>query len=103
MKFLVRATIPIDTGNEMVRSGPDMQALIDKVMADVQPEAVYFCIESGQRTVYSVVNVTESADFVRIAEPLWLSLGCDVDIIPAMTPDDFAAAAPHLQSAASKY
>jgi hypothetical protein len=104
MKFLLRATIPNETGNDLSRSGPEgMQALMNKVMSDVRPETLYFCIESGQRTLYAFVEVAEASDFVRIAEPFWLSLGCDVDIIPAMTQEDFAKAGPHIAAAAAKY
>jgi hypothetical protein len=103
MRFLVRATIPVETGNELVRSGADMGALLETVMSDVRPEAVYFCIENGNRTLYAVVDIADSADSVRVAEPFWLSLSCDVEFIPAMTQDDFGKAMQTIGSIAGKY
>jgi hypothetical protein len=103
MRFLVRATIPVETGNDMIRSGPEMDALLQKVLGEVRPEAVYFCAENGHRTLYLVVDMTDASELPRIAEPFWLSLSCDVEFIPAMTQADFAKAATHIASAASKF
>ena len=103
MKFIVRATIPVDTGNEMVKDPGYMQQLLDKVMGDLRPEAVYFCIESGQRTVYSIVNLEKASEWPRIVEPLWLALGCDVEVIPAMSQDEFGEAMGVIAEVAKKY
>ncbi len=103
MRFRVRATIPVDAGNDMIRSGAGMQELLDKLMADIRPEAVYFCAEAGQRTVYMVVTIAETSELPRIAEPLWLALSCDVEFIPAMSQEDFGAAMGHVAAAGAKY
>jgi|SRR5581483_4742392 len=103
MKFIVRATIPVDAGNDMVRSGPAMQQLIDKVMGDVRPESAYFCVEAGQRTVYLIVNVEKTSELPRVAEPFWLALSCDVEFIPCMSQEDFGEAMGILGPIAAKY
>src|SRR5687767_10211407 len=89
MLFIVKATIPNEAGNEMVRSGPAMKALLDKVLGDVKPEAAYFSVADGQRTLFLVVNIDEAEEMVRIAEPLWLGFEADVDVYPAMSVSDF--------------
>ena len=55
MRFLVKATIPLHTGNAMVKD-PNFQQRMDTVMGDVMPEAAYLTVEDGQRTIYFVVN-----------------------------------------------
>ena len=61
MKFLVKATIPVEAGNAMVKD-PNFQSRMDMVMGDVRPEAAYFTIEDGQRTGYFIVNVDSPED-----------------------------------------
>ena len=100
-RFIVRATIPVDAGNDMVRG--DMGALLQKVMGDLKAEATYFAVESGQRTVYAIVSVENSAEITRIAEPLWLALSADVELIPCMSQDDFGAAMTTIADVASRY
>ena len=67
MKFLVKATLPVEAGNALVRD-PNLQSRMDTVMGDIRPEAVYFTIENGQRTLYLFVNVENSEDMPRVAE-----------------------------------
>ena len=101
MHFIIRATIPNAAGNNLVKG--NMQATFDKVMADVRPEQVYFSVDRGQRTVYLVVNLQNSADMVRVAEPLWLALGADVECIPTMTAEEFAGAGAAIAQLVAKY
>src|ERR1051325_1365634 len=103
MLFIIKATIPNDAGNEMVRSGPAMKALIDKVMGDIKPEAAYFSIADGQRTLFIVANIDAPEEMVRLAEPLWLGVEADVDIYPCMSVTDFDKAGPTLEGIVPKY
>ena len=101
MHYIVRATIPVMAGNELVKG--NMDEVFNKVMGDVRPEAAYFAIENGQRTLYLIVNVEAAEETTRIAEPLWLSLEADVEFIPVMTQEDFGKAAPIIADIASRY
>jgi hypothetical protein len=103
MLFIVKATIPNEAGNEMVRSGPAMQALLDKIMSDIRPEAAYFSVADGQRTLFLIVNIDAGEEMVRIAEPLWLGVEADIDIYPAMSVSDFDKAGPIIGSVVPKY
>lgn len=102
MRFLVRATIGNESGNALVRGGK-VGKVIDDILGEIKPEAVYFTAEGGHRTLYLVVNVDGSHQVPAIAEPLWLGLGASVEFIPAMTKDDFAKAAPSIEKAAKKF
>jgi hypothetical protein len=102
MKFLVKATIPIEAGNALAKD-PNFQKRLDSIMGDIRPEAAYFAVESGQRTVFFVVTIADASELPRVAEPLWLSLRADVEFVPVMVQADFAKAMPHIQAAAKKY
>ena len=102
MKFMVKATIPVKAGNAMVRD-PNLQKRMDTVMGDIRPEAVYFTVEDGQRTLYFIVNVESAEDMPRIAEPLWLSWKANVSFLPAFTPEDMEKAMPVIAEIVKKY
>ena len=102
MRFLLRATIPVEVGNEMVRD-PDMGKKMDQIMGDIKPEAAYFCLESGQRTIYLVITMDDSHQLPSIIEPLWHTWEADVELIPAMTQEDFAKAMPLLDQVMKNY
>ena len=102
MRFLVKATIPLEAGNDLVRD-PDMQSRMATVLGDIKPEAAYFTIGDGQRTIYLIVNMDDAADMISIAEPLWLAFEADVDVTPVMGQDDFQRAFPRLEALAEKY
>ena len=49
MRFLVKATIPVEAGNALVRD-PSFGKVMQDILSDLKPEAVYYCAEHGQRT-----------------------------------------------------
>lgn len=102
MRFLMKATLPVKAGNALVRD-PEFGQRIQEILGDIRPDAVYFAIANGQRTVYFVVNVAETHELPRVAEPLWLALHADVEFIPAMAQEDFEQAAPYIEGAVKKY
>lgn len=102
MRFLVKATIPVEAGNAVVKD-PNFGKILEDILGDIKPEAVYFAVEAGQRTVYFVVNIGETHQIPAIAEPLWLSWKANVEFIPAMNQDEFVRATPAIERAARKY
>ena len=102
MRFLVKATIPSAAGNAMVRDA-NMQSKMESVMADVRPEATYFTVEEGQRTIYFVVNLEGVEDMPRVAEPLWLAWSADLTFMPAFVPEDMEKAMGVVAEMAQKY
>ncbi len=102
MRFLVKAVIPLEAGNDLVRD-PEMMQRIQAVLADLKPEAAYFAAADGQRTIYLIVNMNEAHEIARIAEPLWLGFEADVELIPVMVQEDFAKAASFFEELNEKY
>lgn len=102
MRFLMKATLPVEAGNALVRD-PEFGQRIEEILGDIRPEAAYFAIADGQRTVYLVVNLAETHELARVAEPFWLALHANIDFIPAMAQEDFAQAAPYIDAVVKKY
>ncbi len=102
MRFLVKATIPVEAGNALVRD-PNFGKVMQDILSDLKPEAVYYCAEHGQRTIYFVVDLAETHQISAIAEPLWLSLKANIEAIPAMNQAEFTKALPGIQRAVGKY
>ena len=102
MRFLVKATIPVEAGNALVQD-PQFGSRLERLLGDLKPETAYFAIAGGQRTMYFIVNVAEASQTPAIAEPLWLDFQADVELIPVMTKADMAKATPAILQAAKKY
>lgn len=102
MRCLVKATIPVEAGNALVRD-PQFGKRFEAIMQDIKPEAAYFSISHGQRGMYLIVNVNDTAQFARVVEPLWLAFNCDVEITPVVTADDMGSAMGVVQELIKKY
>ena len=102
MRFLLKATIPNEAGNDLVRD-PEMAARMQSVLGELKPEAAYFAAVDGQRTMFLIVNLDNASQVATVCEPLWLAFEADVDLIPVMTQDDLMAAMPILEDLAEKY
>jgi hypothetical protein len=96
MRFIIEATLPVEVGNEAIRDGSLLQK-VNEYIGTVKPEAVYFGVANGQRTMFVIVDLPSSEKLVSVTEPLWLLLEADVTYIPVMNADDFAKARPDLE------
>ena len=85
--MLMKVTIPTDTGNAAIQNGT-LGPTIEKMLADLKPEATYFAVEGGERTAYVFYDLKEVSGMVSAGEPLFLGLGAQIDVTPAMTPEE---------------
>jgi uncharacterized protein DUF3303 len=102
MRFLVKANIPVEAGNQAARAGK-LGATIQSILADLKPEAVYFTDDNGQRTAFLFVEMNDASQIPAIAEPWFLALNASIEIHPVMVPDDLARASGAMDAAAEKY
>ena len=95
MRFLVRAQIPTEIGNKMVKN-PKFRQQLENYIHKVKAEASYFFESGGDRTFVFIVNI-ESAEMIpSIAEPLFQDIGAKVEFHPVMVFEDLKKAIEHL-------
>ena len=102
MRMLLKASMSVEAGNRLVRSGT-LGSVMKSILEDLKPEAAYFGAENGKRTAYLIVNVQDTSEIPGIAEPLFLALDAEIELIPLMTPQDLANGGPGIEKAAKKY
>lgn len=87
MRMLMKVSIPVEPGNDAIRNGT-----IGKVMHEFidrwHPEATYFTALGGQRTAILVVDLPNESDIPAIAEPFFMELHANLEVGPAMNPED---------------
>ena len=72
-------------------------------LAEVKAEAPYFTTVDGQRGGYVVLDLGDASQIPAIAEPLFLWLSADVEILPVMSPEDLGKAGPAIAAATKKW
>ena len=87
MKMLLRVTLPHGPFNAMVKDG-SVGKMLDKIIGEIKPEAVYFTLNDGKRSALMVVNVSKPADYVKYAEPFFLKFSSDVSYEIVMSPEE---------------
>ena len=91
MRMLIEFQLPIEPFNTLVRKGTAGQ-VIQKILSDVKPEAVYFTAREGKRGGVMIVNLSDPSKIPAIAEPFFLQFNATVAIHPCMTPEDLGKA-----------
>jgi hypothetical protein len=87
MKMLLTVECPIEPFNRLVREGK-AGPILGRILEDLKPEATYFTEQDGKRGCILVVNVANSSDVPRFAEPFFLNFNADCRFRILMTPDD---------------
>ncbi len=103
MRMLLRVSIPVESGNAAAKAGT-LGTTIEKILADLKPEAVYFMADdNGNRSGSIVFDMQDQSQIPAIAEPWFLAFNAKVSFRPVMTPQDLAKAGPSIASAAKQY
>jgi hypothetical protein len=101
--MLLRVSIPVETGNAATKAGT-LGPTIEKILADLKPEAAYFLADDdGQRSGSIVFDMKDTSQIPAIAEPWFHAFNAKVSLRPVMSPQDLAAAAPSIAKAAQQY
>ena len=103
MRMLLRVSIPVEAGNAAAKAGT-LGPTIDRILADLKPEAAYFFADDeGQRSGSIVFDMTDTSQIPAIAEPWFLAFSAKVSLRPIMNPQDLAKAGAAIGKAAKEY
>jgi len=101
--MLLRVSIPVDAGNAAIKAGT-LGTTIDKILADLKPEAAYFLADdNGNRSGSIVFDMKDTSQIPAIAEPWFLAFNAKVSLRPVMSPQDLASAGPGIEKAVKEY
>lgn len=103
MRTLLRVSIPVDTGNAAAKAGT-LGPTIQKILADLKPEAAYFYADdNGNRAGSIVFDLKDPSDVPAVAEPWFLAFNATLSLRPVMSPEDLAKAGPSIAKAVAEY
>lgn len=89
MRVLLNVEIDTAKGNELVASG-QMEAVMQKILGKLHPEAAYFYPHNGHRAFTLVVDARDGASTPSFVEPFWTELRARVEAMPCMNADELA-------------
>ncbi len=103
MRMLLRVSVPVEAGNAAAKAGT-LGPTIEKILADLKPEAAYFFADDdGNRSGSIVFDMKDSSQIPAIAEPWFLAFNAKVSFRPVMNPQDLATAGPSIAKAGQLY
>ncbi len=102
MRMLLKATIPVEAGNAAAAKGT-LASTIQKILADLKPEAAYFTEDGGERTGWIFFDMQASSELTAIAEPWFLAFNAKVTVRPAMNAQDLADGRQGIEQAVKNY
>ncbi|MGZ3272622.1 MAG: hypothetical protein ACXU82_21025 [Caulobacteraceae bacterium] len=90
MRMLWKVQIPVESGNEALKSGV-LAATMRAFAERAKPECMYFSLADGWRTMYAVVDMASSADMPRLGEPFFRELDASIELSPCMNQEELMA------------
>ena len=91
MRMLLDVSIPHEPFNTLVKQ-KKAGGIIQRILEDLRPEAVYFTERNGKRGGIFIIDVAEPSRIPSIAEPFFLSFSADVKFHVVMDPQELAKA-----------
>lgn len=87
MRMLLHAMFPTEPFNSLVRDGTAGQ-ILQKIVEEIKPEAVYFTEEDGMRSALLVVDLASASDIPKLAEPFFLNFDAECRLRVVMSFED---------------
>lgn len=87
MRMMLKASFPAEASNKAIHNG-SFTLIMEKVMAKLQPEAVYFMAFQGKRTMLAFFDLQDPSMIPQIAEPLFSGMNAELDFIPVMVQEE---------------
>lgn len=90
MRTLAIITIDTAAGNAAIKSG-QLPKLIGDTLERFKPEAAYFGLKDGKRTMFLVFDMKSSQEMPVVAEPYFMGLEAEISFEPVMNAEDLQA------------
>ena len=90
MRMLLKVQMDVEAGNRAIKDG-SLGEMLERVMGQIKPEAVYFTAIDGKRTGLIFFDMHEPSQIPGICEPFFHGLNAAIDLMPVMTPEDVRA------------
>ena len=91
MRMLLNIRFPHEPFNTLVREKQAGKTL-ERILAELQPEAVYFTELNGCRGIVMIVDVADPSRVPSCAEPFFLNFNADCELRIVMSPEDLGNA-----------
>jgi hypothetical protein len=72
MRFAMHVSLPVQRFNQAVRDGTAGQKL-RQILDDAKPDAVYFFAKERKRGGFLIINMSDTSEILRFAEPWFLT------------------------------
>ena len=102
MRMLLKASMPVEAGNAAAEKG-SLGSTLQKILAQIKPEAAYFAAENGERTAFIFFDMKSSSELPGIVEPLFLAFNAKITVTPVMNAQDLAEGLPGMEKAVKAY
>jgi len=90
MRTFVKISLPAAAGNRGMKDGT-VPRLIARFTEAARPEAAYFGVFGGKRTMIAVFDQAQSSDMPRLLEPFFLELEAEIELAPIMNAEELQA------------
>jgi hypothetical protein len=103
MRMLLRASIPVESGNAAAKAGT-LGSTVERIVADLKPEAAYFFADdNGERSASIIFDMKDTSQIPAISEPWFLAFNAKVSLRPVMSAQDLATGSPGIAKAATQF
>jgi hypothetical protein len=103
MRMLLRVSIPVENGNAAAKAGT-LGSTIERILADLKPEAVYFYADDdGSRAGSIVFDLQDPSHIPAVAEPWFMAFNAKISLRPVMNPQDLGKAGPTIGKIAQQF
>jgi hypothetical protein len=87
MRMLLKAVLDTEAVSADINSGAGGEA-VARLQELLQPEALYFFGEDGQRTVLAVFDLADPSQIPVVTEPLYQGAKAKITLTPCMNLED---------------
>ena len=91
MRMILEISFPHEPFNGLVRKGT-VGSLMQKILGEQKPEAVYFSERDGHRGAILIINVNDSSEIPFFSEAWFLNFNADCRFRILMSPEDLEKA-----------